>query len=193
MKQYTCSPLRSSRQPVNILMLTQEVNCLNLTTQERYITGEGRFASPLLVPVKNHKQNHTTCRVSYKSVGQLSQTGITEPTAGPSLSNPPSLFSVSSFWRLSNRLLVFWQIYISMHLCMLQKHGHGRINVLYVPLTNKDITWSRFRPYCSEHLKYQIEKKKKTFYNKAKETRNNKNCVVPFCEKSEGDKSFTLL
>lgn len=111
MKQYTCSPLRSSRQPVNILMLTQEVNCLNLTTQERYITGEGRFASPLLVPVKNHKQNHTTCRVSYKSVGQLSQTGITEPTAGPSLSNPPSLFSVSSFWRLSNRLLVFWHIY----------------------------------------------------------------------------------
>lgn len=76
---------------------------------------------------------------------------------------------------------------------MLQKHGHGRINVLYVPLTNKDITWSRFRPYCSEHLKYQIEKKNTTFYNKAKETRNNKNCVVPFCEKSEGDKSFTLL
>lgn len=79
-----------------------------------------------------------------------------------------------------------------MHLCMLQKHGHGRINVLYVPLINKDMTWSRYRPYCSEHLKYQIEKKP-TFYNKAKETRNNKNCVVPFCKKSKGDKSFTLL
>lgn len=46
-----------------------------------------------------------------------------------------------------------------MHLCMLQKHGHGRINVLYVPCINKDITWSRFRLYCSKHLKYQIEKK----------------------------------
>lgn len=58
---------------------------------------------------------------------------------------------------------------------MLQKHSHGRINILHVPLVNKVITWCRFRPYCREHMKYQIVK---TIYNKAKEIRSNKTCAV---------------
>lgn len=63
-----------------------------------------------------------------------------------------------------------------MCLCMLKKYSHGSINVPNVPsLIN--VMRCRFRHYCREHLKYQMEKKKR-FENKAKETGSNKSSAA---------------
>ena len=96
MKQYTCSPLPSSRHLVNLLMLIQEVNYLNPTMQQRYIFWKGRFAFPLLQSFKPRITNKpmpsgdevTKVRANYSKLERLSQ------LLDYLLANPPSSFQL---------------------------------------------------------------------------------------------------